>query len=47
VHAPATAPELIAELAGLVRGAQTGNLPACVVPEGFMTKCARRGARRV
>ena len=47
VHAPATAPALIEELAGLVRGAQAGNLPACAVPPGSKTKCACRGDKKV
>lgn len=47
VHAPALAPELIGELAGLVRGAQTGELPACPTEPGSGCKCPRRGDRKV
>lgn len=47
VHAPALAPELIGELAALVRGAQRGELPACPTAAGSGCKCPRRGDRKV
>ncbi len=47
VLVPATAPELIAELAGLVRGARKGELPLCPIPAGSKTKCALRGDKKV
>jgi len=47
VHAPALAPELIGELAELVRGAQRGELPACPTAAGSGCKCPRRGDKKV
>lgn len=45
VPVPSVAPELVAALADLVRGAQRGDLPTCAAAPG--RKCARRGDRKV
>ena len=47
VRAPALAPELIRDLAGLVRGAKEGTLQLCAMPAGVKMKCACRGGRKV
>ena len=46
VSPPGTSPELIGALAELVRGAKSGALPPCVIPEGHTEKCPRRGATK-